>query len=161
MELGARVTLYCRMRDKRYVPVEIRDGVPVPPKSASSYYARFTAEGKCVYKPLGRDLADALATFRSFEIAQEAKRGKLNAHGRDSDLTITRHRRDGDGILAAFEAYGVWIETRIGELENSIAQVTSVVKRLAHTQPNLKAQVESGDIGKRAEKFARSKTNIL
>jgi len=102
-----------------------------------------------VYKPLGRDLADALATFRSFEIAQEAKRGKLNAHGRDSDLTITRHRRDGDGILAAFEAYGVWIETRIGELENSIAQVTSVVKRLAHTQPNLKAQVESGDIGKR------------
>src|SRR5215468_5237293 len=124
MELRTRVILYCRITDKGYVPVKIRDGVPVPPKNASSYYARFTAEGKCVYKPLGRNLADALATFRSFEIAQEAKRGKLDAQGRDSDLTIARHRGDEDGLLAAFEAYGVWIETRIGELENSIAQVT-------------------------------------
>jgi AraC-like DNA-binding protein len=68
-----KFTLRARV-SANFVAVEIKNGSPVAPIGATSYYARFTDEtGQRRTKPLGKDLPAAFAEFQKMEIDREEK----------------------------------------------------------------------------------------
>ena len=71
--MRAKFTLEARVGGK-FIAVEIKNGAPLAPVGASSYYVRFTDEaGKRQRRPLGKDLSAAFTEFRNLELSREEK----------------------------------------------------------------------------------------
>jgi integrase len=59
---------------KKFIPVQIQRGTPIAPEGATTYYARFTEDGKRQWKPLGSDITQAFTAFRNLELRREYKK---------------------------------------------------------------------------------------
>ena len=68
--MKSKITLLARIGGD-FLQVEIRKGVPVPVDGATSYYARFTKDGKRTCQPLGKHLASAFVAYQNLEMSRE------------------------------------------------------------------------------------------
>lgn len=68
--MKAKFTLMARVAGK-FEAVEFKKGVPSSPAGATSFYVRFSEDGKRHCKPLGKDLTQAVAALRNYELGRE------------------------------------------------------------------------------------------
>lgn len=78
--MRASITFLGRVAS-HFVAVEIHKGTPIPLPGASSYYARFTEDGKRQCLSLGKDFTGAVLKFQNMEIVREYKSRNLTVPG--------------------------------------------------------------------------------
>lgn len=76
--MKAKFVLLARVSGQ-YVNVDFRNGNPVPPPGASSYYVRFSAHGARHTKPLGHDFQTAVLEVKNLTLGREAQKLGLAA----------------------------------------------------------------------------------
>ena len=106
--MKAKFVLLTRI-EQRFEIIKIKKGEPIMPEGAGSFYARYSENGKRIYKPLGKDLATAWAGIKNLE------RGALFTK---AGLDVPQEIVSGESNLA------LRIETYLDEIKANKARKT-------------------------------------
>ena len=89
-----KVTLLTRIRDEAgrytFVPIDVNKGQAEPIEGGTSYYLRFTQNGKRKTEPVGKDLSAAIAKYqnRELDIARARVERHCSSSGRGHPVAV-------------------------------------------------------------------------
>ena len=100
-----------------FVEIQIKNGRPIAPENVTTYYLRYSADGKRKVEPVGQDLTAAFTSFQNCELNYTRIARGLKPIEQEASALIQDFKNQGAGITIK-EAIAGYLEKQKSRIEN-------------------------------------------